>query len=173
MIVYHRNQERYIGTLNRYRTRLDTMPRLTIGLPNLWPEWQVVDRSRDRTGTKRRFAARDSMSTKYIHCWRRNLSVRATCADGFGGTEFSEAILHALRGLRPKATLLIRPHPRAFREHWFEQAIAELGDARVRVSLVHPDALVALSRRVIAPNTSTIMFRGRSRPLHRLHRLCR
>lgn len=40
-----------------------------------------------------------------------------------------------------------------------DKAIAELGDDHsVRVTLLHPDVLVALAHRVITPNTTTIMM---------------
>ena len=162
MIVYHRNQERYIQTLNQFG-RVGTVPRLTTGLPNLWPEWQtLIDREIER---ERRALAADGLDVDEIYTLLapKSFSSRYLRTADSGEQVFRKVLL-ALRQIRPNATLLIRPHPRAFREPWFEQAVADLGDGRVRISLTHPDVLVALSRRVIAPNTSTIMFvvdRGR------------
>jgi hypothetical protein len=162
MIVYHRNQERYIHTLNQFG-RVDIMPRLTAGLPNLWPQWQMlVEREIER---ERHALAADGLNVDEIYTLLAPKSFSSRYLRMADSTErVFRNILESLRRMRPGATLLIRPHPRAFKEPWFEKAVAELGDPGVRISLTHPDVLVALSRRVIAPNTSTIMFvvdRGR------------
>jgi hypothetical protein len=162
MIVYHRNQERYIHTLNQFG-RVGTVPRLTVGLPNLWPEWRaLIEREivRERHALA---AAGLDVDEIYTLLAPKSFSSRYLRTSDSAERVFRD-VLQALRRIRPRVTLLIRPHPRAFKEPWFEQAVAELGDPLVRISLTHPDVLIALSRRVIAPNTSTIMFvadRGR------------
>jgi hypothetical protein len=156
MIVYHDQQERYVHTLNQFG-RIGTVPRLALGLPNLWPEWRALIAG--EVARERARLAEEGLDTSEVYTLlapKSSSSAHLRSADS-GERAFRRA-LAALRRHRPQATLLVRPHPRAYREPWLAKAFAELGGPRVRLTLAHPDALIALSRRIIAPNTSTIML---------------
>ena len=69
-------------------------------------------------------------------------------------------IITTLARLRPNAVILIRAHPQAMDEPYIREGIEAAGDARILMSLAHPEVLFALSRRCIAFSVSNMLFSG-------------
>lgn len=158
IIHYHDQQPETLG-MSAVFGRIDDVPRISIGLPHLFPAWQrlvadqvVVERKRlaevgiDPDGEIYTiFAAKPGSGA--------NLGTPGSIERVF------EAVLSALRRLRPGASILIRAHPAAVDAAYIQNGLAE-GGGRVRLSFAHPEIVALLSRRCIANNPTNVLFAG-------------
>lgn len=159
VIHYHDQQEETLGQASAFG-RIYDVPWLRIGLPHHFPSWRrfindqiAVERGRlEREGVPRDaeiytvFAAKSGSSD--------NLGLPGAVERSF------EAIITALTRLRPDAVILIRAHPKAVDEPYIREGLKAAGDAHLRMSVVHPEVLLALSHRCFANNPTNILFAG-------------
>jgi hypothetical protein len=65
-------------------------------------------------------------------------------------------LLSTLLRLRPNCLVLLRPHPISVHDPVFQRALNEFDDPRIVVSFAHPEALIAISRRVLVNGSGNI-----------------
>ncbi|MHA1538362.1 MAG: hypothetical protein ACTSUD_12465 [Alphaproteobacteria bacterium] len=158
IIHYHDQQPETLG-MSAVFGRIDDVPRIRIGLPHLFAAWQ-------------------ELVTEQVAAERKNLTRDGVDPDGEIYTIFAakpgsganlgtpgsiervfEAVLSALRRLRPGASILIRAHPAAVDAAYIQKGLAE-GGGQVRLSFAHPEVVAQLSRRCIANNPTNVLFAG-------------
>jgi hypothetical protein len=159
VIHYHDQQKETLGQASAFG-RIFDVPWLRIGLPHHFSAWRqfiddqiAVERARlEQEGVSRSaeiytvFAAKSGSSD--------NLGLPGAVERSF------KAIITALTRLRPDAVILIRAHPKAVEEPYIMEGIAAAVSARIYMSAVHPEVLLALSRRCLANNPTNILFAG-------------
>lgn len=155
-IHYHDAQDLYLRTLRQWG-RIDIDGATRMGLPNLLPEWQSL---LDKEMTQARRQLREegfNADEIYAVFAPKSFSSKYLRLPDSGERSFRMAI-EALKALRPDATILVRPHPRAMNEPWLVEAIRDIAHPRLKMTLLHPELLCALARRTIAPNNTTTMM---------------
>jgi hypothetical protein len=155
LICFHDHQDLAVKSLHRYG-RTSPLRKLVIGLPNLWRPWR--DFIAQATEKSRADLAAAGLNTDEVYTVLapKSISSRYMRTTNAGQDVFLN-VLNILLRRRPQATILVRPHPRAVGEQWYLDTMTQLGTDRVKTTLLHPDVLIRLSHRVIAPNTSTLM----------------
>ncbi|KAB2878319.1 MAG: class I SAM-dependent methyltransferase [Pseudorhodoplanes sp.] len=153
---YHDRQDTYLKTMQRWG-RVDLARAHRIGLPNLLPEWRaLIDEEVAQARASLRAQGMDSENVYAVFAPKSFSSNFLRVADS-AERSFIQAV-ETLRALRPQASILVRPHPRAVNEKWFKEAMAALAAPAVQLSFLHPEVLCALASRIVIPNTTTTIF---------------
>ncbi|MGH6953328.1 MAG: hypothetical protein ACREGL_04045, partial [Alphaproteobacteria bacterium] len=157
VIDYHGEQDANVGLSERFG-RIAGAPKRRIGFPHLFPAWRrfiVAESRRERE----RLAAEGVPEDAELYAMFAAKPWSSVNLRDEGSVErsFLQAIAVLLRR-RPRAVVLIRPHPKALDEPYIRYAIESAGLGRARLSLAHPEVLLALARRAIFNNPSNIMF---------------
>lgn len=160
VVHYHGQQAETIGLSDRFG-RIDGVPWRKIGMPHLLPAWRrLID---DQLAVEReRLGVADDTELYCMFAAKPYSAVNLGSEDAIERV-FRQALV-ALCKARPKALVLIRPHPLALDEPYIADAIAAVGAERARISFIHPDVMLTMCRRAIFNNPSNIMFtcyRGR------------
>lgn len=155
-VYYHDSQDTYLKTMQRWG-RVDLARAIRLGMPNLLPQWRAL--VEDEVRSARADLAREGLNADEIYAVfaPKSFSSKFLRAADSAEQSFIRAV-DALKTLRPGATVLVRPHPRAVGEQWFKDAIAALAHPRLKVSFLHPEVLCALAVCTIVPNTTTTIF---------------
>ncbi|MBL6935476.1 MAG: hypothetical protein ISR48_08695 [Alphaproteobacteria bacterium] len=157
VIYYHDQQKETLGEAAAFG-RIYDVPWVRIGMPHRFPAWRrfidgQIEAERARLaqeGVPRDaeiytlFAAKPGSGSNY----------------GLPGSieRSFKTITTSLFRIRPDAVILIRAHPLAMEEPYIKECIEESG--RARMTLAHPEVLIALSRRSITNNQTNILFAG-------------
>jgi len=156
LIHYHDVQDLYLRSLGQWG-RINRARAISIGLPHLLPEWRTM--IEDETERTRRELKRDGLDPIAVYAVFAPKSFSSKFLRLPDSAERSfRLVIEALKELKPAATILVRPHPRALHETWLNETITAVGHPRLRVTLLHPEVLCALAARTIAPNTTTTMM---------------
>jgi hypothetical protein len=165
LVHFHDQQASYmfgLGLADRDAARGTT--KLKIGLPTLTEGWRrLID---EQTAIEReRLAGEGHDLTQPVIAFfpakegsGRNLRSPHSPAETF------VSILKALRALRLRSLILIRPHPLSQQEPFIVDTLAEMNDPHVVITTMHPEVMIALSDRVIvnAPtNIQTTSYAGK------------
>ena len=157
VIDYHADQSDNVQLAARYG-RITAVPWRRIGMPHLFPAWRHLIEAEVRR-ERAAFVADGVPPDAEIYCM---VAAKPWSAINLRTEDAIERVFHqvitALCRLRPKAVVLIRPHPKAVDEPYIGNAIETVGANRARISFAHPEVLFALSHRAIFNNPSNIMF---------------
>ncbi|MBT4768987.1 MAG: hypothetical protein HOO00_00470 [Rhodospirillaceae bacterium] len=157
LIYYHREQKDNVSLSGRYG-RIENVPWHSIGLPHLFPRWrELID---DEVAAAHRDLEKEGFpADTEIYCFfaaKPFSSVNLRTAQSV--EETFALCLKTLCDLRPDALVLIRPHPLAVDAVHIKAGIEIVGSKRARISFIHPEVLIALSRRAICDNPTNIIF---------------
>jgi len=157
LIYYHHEQKDNVSLSGRYG-QIDNVPWRCIGLPHRLSRWrELID---DEVTAARVDLEKEGISADTeIYCFFAakpfsavNLRIPQSVEETFA------LCLKTLCALRPNALVLIRPHPLAVDAPHIKAGIAAVGANRARISFIHPEVLIALSRRAICDNPTNIIF---------------
>lgn len=156
LVCYHGKQDRNIEWTSGYGD-VSRASRIEIGMPHLFPAWRSLIDS--ETARARRVLVEAGVAPDAeIFCMfpAKVLSSETLRADNSITYAFAKAG-ETLHRLRPRALILVRPHPLAVDEPYVHEFIEKLGGA-ARISFEHPEVLISISRRAIFNNPTNIMF---------------
>ncbi len=157
VVHYHNEQIENLQLSGKFG-RIDNVPWRTIGFPHLFPKWRELIEDEIVAERKRLHAAGvpDDAELYAMFAAKTWSSVNLRSPDAVERV-FLQTITTLCR-LRPKAVVLIRPHPLAIDEDYIRRAIAAVSADRARLSFAHPEVLLALSRRALFNNPTNVMF---------------
>ncbi len=159
VIYYHDQQKQTLDEASAFG-RIYDVPWVRIGMPHCFPAWRrfidgQIEAERTRLAQEgvpqdaeiyTLFAAKPGSGSNY----------------GLPGSieRTFKTIMTSLSRIRPDAMILIRAHPLAMDEPYIKECIEEAGGGRARMTLAHPEVLIALSHRCITNNQTNILFTG-------------
>lgn len=157
IVHYHDEQDEAIGKSDCYG-RIAGVPWRRMGMPHRLPAWRrlvAAETIKEMTRLRATGVAADAE----LYCMFAAKPYSAVNLRGADSVErvFRQAI-EVLCRRRPKAVVLIRPHPLAVDEPYIAEGIASVGRERARICFAHPEVLLAICRRAIFNNPSNIMF---------------
>ena len=156
-IHYHDDQEENIAWAKSYG-EFDNVPRIKIGMPHYFTQWRSFIEAEVRREKAWLHAEGISHDAElYAMFPAKPLSSETLREPGSIELAFARTIV-AISRLRPKAVILVRPHPLAQNEPYVREAMARVGPDRARLYFAHPEAMIALSRRAIFNNPTNILF---------------
>lgn len=157
VVYYHQDQVENVQLSDRFG-RIDGVPWRTIGFPHLFPAWRQLIADEIVT-ERRRLRAADVPEDAELYAMFAAKPWSSTNLRSPDAVErvFRQTIT-ALCRLRPRAVVLIRPHPLAVDEPYIRDAIAAVGSDHARLCFAHPEVMLALSRRALFNNPTNIMF---------------
>ncbi len=157
LIYFHHEQKENVSLSGRYG-RIDNVPWQAIGLPHFLPRWRkLID---EEVAASRRDLEKEGIpADTEIYCFFAAKPFSSVNLRSPQSVEETFTLcLKTLCALRPNALVLIRPHPLAVDAVHIKAAIEAVGPKRARISFIHPEVLIALSRRAICDNPTNIMF---------------
>ena len=157
LIHYHDDQEENIAWAKSYGMFFD-VPKIKIGMPHYLPQLSAlleleVERERARLQDK----GIGPEVEIYSMFPAKPLSSETLRETGSIEMPFVRTITTISR-LRPKAVILVRPHPLAMSESYVHDIMAQVGPERVQLCFAHPEVMIALSHRAIFNNPTNILF---------------
>ena len=157
LIHYHDDQEENIAWASSYG-KFDNVPRIKIGMPHYFAQWRsFMEAEVDRERARLQDEGIGQDAEIYAMFPAKPLSSETLREPGSIEMPFAKTI-SAISRLRPKAIILVRPHPLAQNEPYVLDAIERVGRDRARLYFGHPEAMIALSRRAIFNNPTNILF---------------
>lgn len=156
-VHYHDDEETNIEWARPYG-RLDNIPELKIGMPQFFPAWKAViddEVAKARQDFKALGIPEDAefYATFPAKVW----SAESLRDDNAIVWTFDLACRLLLKE-RPRAVILMRPHPKAIETPYYLEILEEAGPMRARLSFLHPEVLLKLSHRAVFNNPTNIMF---------------
>lgn len=162
-VHYHDDEARNIEWARPYG-RLDNVPELLIGMPHWLPAWsRMID---DEVQAARSAFIADGLpaDAEYYAMFPAKVwSAETLHHDDSIVWTFKKAFWRIIQ-TRPKAVILLRPHPKALETPYFEELLEAVGPGRARISWLHPEVLLQISHRAVFNNPTNILFscfRGR------------
>ncbi len=156
LIHYHDRQTLYLNALNRWGT-VQPLPNLCMGLPNQLEAWRRLVIAEAAAERERLRATGHPIGEIYCFFAPKTASSANLRTPDSAERTFRQ-ILMALRQLRRKSTILVRPHPLAENAAYLSDTLGWLHDPHIVVSLAHPEVLIALSRRAIVNAPTNVAF---------------
>ena len=156
LVHYHDRQEMYLRSLAKFG-RTDWPRRAKVGLPSALPSWRALIAEAVETERQALAAAGRNVDEIYSFFSAKGYSSTHLRTPESAQRTFDN-VVRSLTTLRPRATILLRPHPLALREPWFKAALEAIGNPNVVLSYAHPEVMVALSRRALVNNPTNILF---------------
>ncbi len=156
LVHYHEDQSENVELTGRYGRV--SVPWLRIGFPHLFPAWRAL--VEDESARERAALTADGVPADaelYSMFAAKPYSAETLRDPEAIQRVFIQALTTLVR-LRPKAVVLIRPHPLAIDAAYIQEAMAAVGADHARLSFAHPEVLIALSRRAIFNNPTNVMF---------------
>ncbi len=157
VIHYHDQQEENLDEASAFG-RIHDVPWLRIGMPNYFQSWRCF--IEEQAELERERLARQGIPQDteiYTVFTSKPGSDDNVGQSGSVGPTF-RTIITTLARLRPGAVIFVRAHPQAMEAPYIREGIEAAGRGRIRMSLTHPEVLLALSRRGITFSVSNMLF---------------
>jgi len=157
LIYYHDEQKENVSLCERFG-RIDNVPWCKIGMPHFLAQWRAFIDDEVRQARRQLEQEGVSAETEIYTIFAAKPYSAVNLRSSTSVEEVFTLCLEALREHRPDALVFIRPHPLAIDAEHIRQGIASVGADFARISFLHPEVLVSLSRLVFLDNPSNLMF---------------
>jgi hypothetical protein len=155
LVYYHNKQQSYLYGLglNGYA---EDIAQLKIGLPTLTEGWrQLIADQTDRERANLVVRGHDLSNGVFAVFPAKSAASRNQRTLESPKRTFRQ-ILEALRTIRPKSLILVRPHPIVREEAFLADTLRDLNDPQIIMTDMHPEVMIGLADRVLVNGATNI-----------------
>jgi hypothetical protein len=156
-VHYHDEEETNIEWARPYGT-LENVPEMKIGMPQFLPAWADLIDSEVVKAREAFVAEGLPRDAEFFATFPAKVWSAESLRDDDAIVWTFERACGLILGERPNAVILMRPHPKAVETPYYLDTLDRAGPDRARISMLHPEVLLKLSRRAIFNNPTNLLF---------------